>query len=289
MLKLLCLLRRMPRPLAAPLAALALAATVLPGHAAPRAPQPLSSLHAQVETRFREAGVKGAFVLLDAQGAEVLRYNPERARQRFLPASTFKIPNTLIALETGVADGPGHAMAWDPEKAPRKSWWPAAWAGDHELQSALKHSVVWYYQELARRIGPARMQAWLDRFDYGNRDISGGIDRFWLDGGLRISPDEEAAFLRRFYFGELGLSARTTALAKDMLVLEQTPDYRLSGKTGWVALGDDQPQTGWLVGYVEQKGKVHFFATNIDIVRNADAAQRVPMTKAILRDLGLLP
>jgi beta-lactamase class D len=149
--------------------------------------------------------------------------------------------------------------------------------------------VVWYYQELARRIGPARMQAYVDRFAYGNRDISGGIDQFWLTGGLRISPEEQADFLRRFYFGELGVSERTTRTAKDLLVLEDTPTYRLSGKTGWAGLGEPSaPQIGWLVGYVERDGKVYFLATNIDIETGEDAAARLSIAKAILRDLGLI-
>jgi beta-lactamase class D len=238
--------------------------------------------------RFFE-GVEGTAVLLDAQTGRTVRHNPERARTRFLPASTYKIPNTLIALETGVVSGPDFALAWDSAVAPRQPWWPAVWAKDHTLRTALPNSVVWYYQDLARRIGPARMQAYVDRFAYGNRDISGGIDQFWLTGGLRISPEEQVDFLRRFYFGELGVSERTARTAKDLLVLEETPTYRLSGKTGWAGLGDSSaPQIGWLVGYVERDGKVYFFATNIDIETGEDAAARLSITKAILRDLGLI-
>lgn len=240
--------------------------------------------------RFREAGVEGCFVLLPGEDGEAVRYNDDCVTRRFAPASTFKIPNTLIALETGVATDAGFALEWDSHRDPRREWWPAAWAGDQDLRSALKHSVVWYYKELARRVGPQRMQAYVDRFGYGNRDISGGIDRFWLEGGLRISAQEQVAFLRRFYFGQLGLSARTTDVARQLLVLDETPDYRLSGKTGWAGLGNGGwPQTGWLVGYVERGGKVWFFATNLQLRADRDAAQRMPLTRAILRDFGLLP
>ena len=233
--------------------------------------------------------IEGTFVLLDGQTGRRIRYNPERAATRFLPASTYKIPNTLIALETGVADGAEFALAWDSVAVPRQSWWPASWARDQTLRSAFTASVVWYYQELARRIGPDRMREYLDRFDYGNRDISGGIDTFWLTGGLAISPDEQVDFLRRFYDGRLGVSDRTTAIAKELLVLEETPTYRLSGKTGWAGLGlDGAPEIGWLVGYGERGDEVHYFATNIEIRTNADARARVDITKAILRELGLL-
>jgi beta-lactamase class D len=234
-------------------------------------------------------GVEGTFVFLDPQTGHTVCHNPERARTRFLPASTYKIPHTLIALETGVASGPDFPLAWDRTVAPHQPWWPAVWTRDHTLRTALPNSVVWYYQELARRIGSARMQVYVDQFEYGNREVSGGIDRFWLTGGLRISPEEQVAFLRRFYFGELGVSERTTRIAKDLLVLEDTPTYRLSGKTGWAGLGDSSaPQIGWLVGYVERDGRVHFFATNIHMKTREDAAARLSITKAILRDRGLI-
>jgi beta-lactamase class D len=234
-------------------------------------------------------GLESTFVFLDPQAGHTVCHNPGRARTRFRPASTYKIPHTLIALETGVASGPDFPLAWDRTVAPHQPWWPAVWTQDHTLRTALPNSVVWYYQELARRIGSARMQAYVYQFEYGNRELSGGIDQFWLTGGLRISPEEQIAFLRRFYFGELRVSERTTRIAKDLLVLEETPTYRLSGKTGWAGLGDSSaPQIGWLVGYVERDGRVHFFATNIDIKTREDAAARLSITKAILRDRGLI-
>lgn len=242
-------------------------------------------------------GIPGTFVLLDARTGRRLRRDPARAARRFPPASTFKIANTLIALETGVIAGPDTVLVRDPDRAPRQAWWPAAWGDRHTLRSALAGSVVWYYQELARRIGLERMQAYVDRFDYGNRDLSGGIDRFWLTGGLRISADEQVDFLRRFHFGELDISARNTRITKELLVLEQTPGYRpngksgyrLSGKTGWAGLGEPgAPQTGWLVGTLERGREVYFFATRLDLRSDQDAAARLPITKAILRALGLL-
>ena len=243
-----------------------------------------------IGARFSAAQVEGTFVLLDGQSGEIRRHAPARAARGFLPASTYKIPNTLIALEEGVARDKDFKLAWDSARAPRQPWWPAAWARDHTLASALSNSAVWYYQEVARRVGPSRMQHWVDRFGYGNRDISGGIDQFWLTGGLRISADQQADFLRRFHAGQLGVSARTTRLAKEMLVLEETPDYRLSGKSGWAGFGEPgQPQLGWLVGYLEREGKVHFFAMNLDIARPGDAAARMGILKAVLRDFGLLP
>lgn len=266
----------------------------LPGHTAnaDHASNAVSAINtaSQPDLAAFFGDVQGAIVLLDAQTGRLVRHNPERARTRFLPASTFKIPNTLIALETGVASGPEFALAWDSTVAPREAWWPSTWARDHTLRSALPASVVWFYQELARRIGAERMQAYLERFDYGNRDIAGGIDQFWLTGGLRISSEEQVEFLRRFYFDELGVAERSTRTAKELLVLEETPAYRLSGKTGWSGFGEDtdEPGVGWLIGYLERDEEVHFFATNIEIAANTDPAARFAITKAILRELGLL-
>lgn len=233
--------------------------------------------------------LEGTFVLLDGQTGERLRYNPERAATRFLPASTFKIANTLIALETGVVAGPEAPLTRDTLQAPRQDWWPASWAQDHTLSTAMRGSVVWYYQELARRVGRERMQSYLERFDYGNRDASGGIDQFWLTGGLGISADEQVDFLRRFFHGELGVDERSTGIVKEMLILEDTPDYRLSGKSGWVGLGEaDAPQVGWLVGYLERGTEVHFFATNIRMRSGQDASARMNIVRAVLGELGLL-
>ena len=233
--------------------------------------------------------ISGTFVLLDPQSNRRIVHDAERATSRYLPASTFKIPNSLIALETGVANGPDFGLAWDSIAAPRRGWWPEIWARDHTLKTALPNSVVWFYQELARRIGPEPMLSYLKKFDYGNAEVSGGIDEFWLTGGLRISAEEQVDFMRRFYDGKLAVSDRSTRIVKDLLIIEETPDYRLSGKTGWAALGDPaEPGIGWLVGYIERADDVFFFATNIDIESDADAAARLTITRAILRELDLM-
>lgn len=232
------------------------------------------------------------FVLLDARTGETTRYNPARARQRFIPASTYKIPHTLIALETGVASGPDFTLAWD-SLAPRgPGFWATSWSRDHSLRSALRNSVYWYYQELARRIGPERMQQYLDRFDYGNRNMGGGADRFWLHGDLRISPDEQVEFLRRLYLGELGLAERSTAILKDLIVLEENAEYRLSGKTGTADVTPTR-ELAWLVGYVERDDRVWVFALNMEGEQVWEQwgppAPRLDLVRRILQHLAVLP
>jgi beta-lactamase class D len=237
---------------------------------------------------FADAGVEGTFVMLDPQEEQSVLYNPERAEDPFFPASTYKVPHALIALETGVVSGPEYTIEWDPALHPKEEWWPEVWAKDHTLETALKNSVVWYFQEVAKRIGEDRMQEYIERFGYGNRDISGGIDRFWLTGGLRTSAKEQVEFLQRFYGGDLRVSEKSTDVVRGMLVLEETPEYRLSGKSGWVGLGEDSmEQVGWQVGYLEKGNEVYFYALNLDINKPKDADARLKITKDILQELEL--
>jgi beta-lactamase class D/beta-lactamase class A len=199
-----------------------------------------------------------AFVLLDGRTGRTIIENAQRARERFSPCSTYKIPNSLIALDTGVAPDAAFPLQYDPKRDGEQS---GVWARDHDLRSAIRGSVVWYYQELARRIGPERMRKYVDGFDYGNRDLSGGIDRFWLGQGLRISAEEQVAFLQRFYEGRLPVSPRSTAIVKDILLLETTGEYRWYGKTG-TCFGPNASPVAWHVGFVEREGKVSYYALN---------------------------
>lgn len=278
--------------LAACLACLACLAcsSAAPGGAAD--PPPPVAFSETVDLTAHLGGLDGAFVLYDRGADRTVRHNPGRAAQRFSPCSTFKIPNTLIALDTGVATGAEFTIPWDPVKDPPEPWWDELgldWKRDHTLASAFRASVVWYYRELARRVGKERMDASLARFDYGNRDTSSGADSFWLSGSLAISADEQVEFLRRLYEGRLGVPAEATRIAKEIFVLERGDGWTLSAKTG---SGDspDGRALGWLVGWVERGDNVSFFALNLsgeDAKRVREA--RVPAAKAILRELGALP
>jgi beta-lactamase class D len=231
-------------------------------------------------------------VVLDGQTGRITRYNAQRAGQRFLPASTFKVPNALIALETGVASDADFTLPWDSLAHREPGFWTPSWSQDHTLRSAMRHSAYWYYQELARRIGAERMQRSLDRFEYGNRNMGGGLDRFWLHGDLRVSPDEQVRFLQRMYSGELGVSQRSTEILKDILVLEQAPDYRLSGKTGTADVTPTR-ELAWLVGYVERGERIWFYALNMEgeevWEQWGPAPQRLKLLRELLTELDVLP
>jgi beta-lactamase class D len=238
---------------------------------------------------FRASGVEGSILIVDLKGDRVYQHNPQgnpqRNAQPMLPASTFKILNALIALETGVVRDELAVLTWDGIERPGPGW-----NRDLNLKEAMRLSAVWFYQVLARRIGHGRMQEWVSRVGYGNQKIGGpaDIDRFWLEGALRITPEQQVQFLRRLYQNELPFSARTMAIVKEMMVLEQTPNYTLRGKTGWAGFGAQGPQVGWLVGYLEQGGSVYIFATNVDIQKPEDARARMALTRRCLGELGLM-
>lgn len=236
---------------------------------------------------FERYEVAGTFVLHDIERDRRVRYDPERAATRFIPASTFKVFNSLVALETGVVDGPETAFAWDG--VDRGS---SGWNRDQTLRTAFQRSAVWVYQEVARRIGEDRMRAYVRREGYGNGDIDGGIDRFWLDGDLRISADEQVDLLRRLYREELGFSSRTMRIVKEIMILERTPTYTVRGKTGWAGPQEEGgPQVGWLVGWVERGEEAYFFAMNLDATRPGFPMReaREEITFGILEELGVLP
>ncbi len=230
-------------------------------------------------------GFKGCFVLYDRNLDQSIRYNPNRCAERFIPASTFKIMNSLIGLETGVIPDENYVIKWDGTHYDVPSW-----NQDSTLKTAIQNSVVWYYQELARRVGYEKMQYYVDAAHYGNQNISGQIDTFWLEGGLRISADEQVEFLKRLYQGNLPFSQRSINIVKDILVMEKNGSYQLSGKTGSVQR--IPPPESWFVGYLETNGDVYYFATNYessssDGLASGDTAKQISLD--VLRGLGYLP
>lgn len=238
-------------------------------------------------------GTKGAFVLYDLKNNRYVRYNEQHCRERFSPKSTFKIPNSLIGLETGVIRDAEFVIPWNREKYPPQPDWNQEpfihWGKDQTLRSAIKYSVLWYYRELALRVGEQQMKQHVAAFNYGNKDASGRVDNFWLDNTLKISADEQVEFLKAFYTGRLPVSKRTTEIVKDILVFEKTPIYTLSAKTGGGPIAEGV-YIGWFVGYLETKGNVYFFATNLEGASFAGIREkRIEVTKQILTKLGYLP
>jgi beta-lactamase class D/lysophospholipase L1-like esterase len=227
----------------------------------------------------------GAFVLLNASTGEHIRYNPDLCSKRMSPCSTFKIPNSLIALETCVADSADFSLKWDGKVYPIE-----AWNKDQTLRSAFSVSCVWYYQELAKLIGVERVNDYLNKIQYGNCDTSGGVTNFWLSSTLAISPDEQVVFLNRLYNHKLPFSSRTVDIVLDIMTVSKQGDIIYRGKTG--TAGDaatDKATQGWWIGSINSPKGDYYFATCITGGDNPSGRTARQITESILTDLKLLP
>jgi beta-lactamase class D len=234
---------------------------------------------------YQEYRVKGSFALYNMKEDKYLLYNPSQFDSAFSPASTFKICNSIIGLETGVIKDENFVIKWDSTQYQNPNW-----NKDTDLKTAFQNSTVWYYQHLARLVGAARMKEWLDKLNYGNADITGGIDKFWLKGGLLITPHQQLEFLKRLYKGELPISSRTLQIVKRIFIKEVTKRYVLCGKAGWAVTNNTN--IGWFVGYVETKTNTFFFVNcvqNDDMDYSANFAEsREAITRKILRLLAII-
>lgn len=243
---------------------------------------------ADLASYFKDYPV-AAFVLYDLKRDRYVRYNEARCRERLSPFSTFKIANSLIGLESGVIRDADFLIKWDAKKYPAhdqdsppfNTWWQ-----DQTLRTAVRRSVVWYFRELATAVGKPRMQEYVRRLHYGNEDVSGPINNFWLNDSLKISADEQVEFLKRLYKEQLPFSNRSVRIVKEIITLEETPEYKLSGKTGGGPLSEGR-FLGWFVGYLEAHGDTYFFATQIEGPTYASIRdERIAVTKRVLAGLG---
>jgi len=234
---------------------------------------------------FEAEGITGTIALFDSQDGVLGCSDVKRCETAYLPASTYKIPNSIIALESGVIEGPDTIMKWDG-----KQYWVEAWMQDMSFRDAFRVSCVPCYQAVARRVGEQVEQEWVNKLDYGNHDTSGGVDKFWLWGGLRISPLQQVDFLRRFDGGKLPISERTADIVKDIMALDVTETYVLRAKTGATKIPGQAADLGWFVGWLELGERRVFFATLIDGYR-ADIdllPVRRRVTERILKARGLM-
>jgi len=232
---------------------------------------------------FADAGVVGTIVVVDEREDARWVWNSTRSGERFPPASTFKIPHALFALDAGVVRDEFQAFPWDGVDRGME-----AWNRDQDLRSAMRSSVVWVYQRIARDIGAARERAYLEQISYGNADASGDVERFWLDGPLRVSALEQVAFLQRLYRNELPFKVEHQRLVKDLMVVEAGRDWILRAKSGWQ--GRAEPQVGWWVGWVEWPAGPVFFALNIRMPNaEADLPKREGIARSVLGSIGALP
>jgi beta-lactamase class D len=231
---------------------------------------------------FAAQGTPGTFVLYDVTSGRLTVVDNARAARRYAPASTFKIANSLIALETGAVKDEKVVIPYGGKPQPFPQW-----ERDMDMRDAIRVSNVPVYQEIARRIGAKRMQAHLDRLGYGNRRMGTVVDRFWLDGPLEISALEQARFVARLAQGRLPLSERSQRIVRQILRAEEKDGTAIFAKTGWFT-GPTPPMIGWWVGWVEREGRVYSFALNIDMASAEDTPKRLLIGRSLLAQLGVL-
>jgi beta-lactamase class D len=212
-----------------------------------------------IKKYFDSANVHGCFALYDNGQGHFTIYNLKRFRDSsYTPASTFKIVNSLIGLQTGKITDENMVIPWDGVKR-----WNEDWNKDLSMEEAFKVSAVNYYQEVARRIGHDTMKKWIDSLSYGNKNISGPVDSFWLNNHLKITPDEELGLVKKLYFDQLPFFHHTAEIVRKMMLREDNANYKLSYKTGW-GVKEDGHQIGWIVGWIEENKHPYFFVLNIE-------------------------
>jgi len=230
--------------------------------------------------------VKGSILIYDSKKDIYYSNDFKWANKGNLPASTFKIANSIIGIETGVIENDSFIFKWDGEKK-----WSENWEQDLNLRDAFQYSCVPCYQEVARKIGSKRMNDYVSNLDYGNLEINAtNIDKFWLEGESRISQIQQIDFMKRFYNSELPISKRTENIMRKIMLIEETEHYKLSGKTG--ISNNNGEYNGWFVGFVEFKTNTYFFATKLEPEKefNIDSfiKKRVDLTLLGLKKLKVL-
>jgi len=237
---------------------------------------------------FDDSKVDGCFTLLNNADGKVTVYNMQLDTQRFTPASTFKIVNSLIGLQTGRITNDTMLIKWDGQVRIFPGGDTAKdWNKDMGMTEAFKVSSVPYYQEVARRIGKDTMQQWIDSIGYGNKNISGPVDSFWLNNKLKISPDEQLGLVKRLYFDQLPFRKSVHEMVKGVMLQEDNTAYKLSYKTGW-GFDEQKNNIGWQVGWIEENNHVYFFVTFVKAGPGSVDMRtiRKNITTGILKQLG---
>lgn len=231
---------------------------------------------------FDSAQVTGSFSLLNNQSGNITVYNMELDTQRFSPATTFDIINTLVGVETGVIVDDKMVVKWDGIQKTDSSW-----NKDLNLKEAFQTDATPYFQSIASSIGKDKMQFWLDTLQYGNKKIGASIDSFWLNNQLRISPDEQVGLMFQLYFDKLPFSKYAQQIVRKMMLAEDNTLYQFAYKTGsgWDEKGN---AIGWVVGWVEENRHVYFFTTFVQSPNKSIDMKTIQfkITKNILSEMG---
>ena len=226
-------------------------------------------------------GYEGSFVLYNSRENTWSVYDPDNARKRISPNSTYKIYDALLGLESGVISPESSVISWNGEACPFE-----AWEGDQDLNSAIKNSVNWYFQSIDSQLGSDSIKSFLQTIQYGNQQISSDIDLYWTDSSLKISPLEQVELLKKFNENEFHFSPDNISAVKKALQLSSSDAGNFFGKTGTGRI-DNRDVNGWFVGYVETSDNTYYFSVNIKADSNASGSAAAKIAMSVLSDLEI--
>lgn len=244
--------------------------------------------YAQRETArlFEDCGVNGSTTVYDYQNRTWFYTDSADAVVETLPASTFKIVNSLIALETGAVEDEEQVIPHDGTEHKLFGKPYDKWNQDMDMRTAFAYSAIWFYEELAARVGRSKYQDILEEIGYGNGDLSEVQNDFWNQGNFAVSPKNQIEFLVKLFEKNLPFSSQNIRVVKNMMVSDMDDESVWRGKTGWAQ--KDGKDIGWWVGYVTTNGYVYFFATRIvkdtATENNHFADCRKSITRKILKE-----
>jgi len=211
----------------------------------------------QFQTLLDTGSVKGSILIFDVNKSKYYSNDLEYAKTSHLPASTFKIPNSLIALELGIVETDTSTILWDGKKRRFKIW-----EQDLSFRDAFHFSCVPCYQEIAAKVGVERMVDYTNKFEFGKMVLdSNTLTNFWLEGNSGINQFQQIEFLKSFEGSQLQISDRTENIMKRMMLITKNDSIELRGKTGWSNF--EKVNNGWYVGYLKRQENTYYFATNI--------------------------
>ncbi|WP_343270242.1 BlaR1 family beta-lactam sensor/signal transducer [Lentibacillus songyuanensis] len=220
----------------------------------------------------------GSFVLYDLQADAYQIYDKDNSTKRVSPDSTYKIYNALFGLEEGVITSEQNTIEWDGTVHPYDEW-----NQDQNLATAISHSVNWYFQQIDSEVGLKTIQSYVNRIHYGNQDVSGGVEQYWLESTLKISPIEQVQLLQSFYHNTFNFQEHHIQAVKNALQMEEKDGAILYGKTGTGNV-NGKDINGWFIGFVETGTNTYFFATNIQDRDHASGSTAAEITLSILKN-----
>lgn len=239
---------------------------------------------------FKDCNIDGSTTIYDYKNKKWYFSDKTDANIATQPASTFKVINLLIALETGVIKDENAVVKWVGSTDTTLYGYRPDIYKDMTVKEAFEVSAGWVFIELAKKIGKERYQKYLKLCNYGNQNLSHKDADFWNFGPFAISPANQVEFLIQVYEEKLPFSKRNIAILKRVMVTEKTTHFTIRSKTGWTRVSGND--IGWWVGYIERYDNVYFFATRITKKRstlNPNFSQcRKEITKNILRQIKAL-